>query len=130
MPLKHSSVFAGSYFSWDSCKTLCMNFSVFLFLPSSFSREELTCDLLTKIPLKVFFIKTRNRHFEQKTLNTQKYKNTFKKHIKYLKSFWVWSTSNWVYTSHLNTYNHTNEISIHWTLDLCVVCVDQVWTSL
>ena len=48
----------------------------------------------------------------------------------YQKSFWVRSISNWVYTSHLNTYNHTYGISIHWALDLCVICVDQVWTSL
>ena len=33
------------------------------------------------------------------------------------------------HTSHLNMYNHTNEIGIHWTLNLCVVCVDQVWNS-
>ena len=31
--------------------------------------------------------------------------------------------------SHLHMYNHTNEIDIHWTLDLCVVCVDQVWNN-
>ena len=34
-----------------------------------------------------------------------------------------------IHTSHLNMYNHTNEIGIHWTLNLCVVCVDQVWNS-
>ena len=28
------------------------------------------------------------------------------------------------HTSHLNMYNYTNEIGIHWTLNLCVVCVD------
>ena len=28
-----------------------------------------------------------------------------------------------IHTSHLNMYNHTNEIDIHWTLDLCVVYV-------
>ena len=33
------------------------------------------------------------------------------------------------YTSHLNTYNHTNEIGIHWTLDLCAVWGNQVWIS-
>ena len=32
------------------------------------------------------------------------------------------------HTSHLNMYNHTNEIDIHWTLDLCVVCVYQMWS--
>ena len=55
MPLKHSSFFAGGCFSRDSRETLYMNFSVFLFLPSSFSREELTRDLLAKMPLKEFF---------------------------------------------------------------------------
>ena len=59
MPLKHSSVFAGSCFSQDSRETLYVNFSVFLFLPSSFSREELTRDLLTKMPLKEFFDKNK-----------------------------------------------------------------------
>ena len=32
-------------------------------------------------------------------------------------------------TSHLNMYKHTNEIGIHWTLNLCVVCEYQVWKS-
>ena len=32
-------------------------------------------------------------------------------------------------TSHLIMYNHTNEISIHWTLNLCVVCKYQMWNS-
>ena len=31
------------------------------------------------------------------------------------------------HTSHLNMYNHTNEIDIHWTLDLRVVYVYQMW---
>ena len=31
--------------------------------------------------------------------------------------------------THLNTYNHTNEIHIHWTLDMCVVCGNRVWIS-
>ena len=31
--------------------------------------------------------------------------------------------------SHLNMYNHINEIGIHWILNLCVACVDQVWNS-
>ena len=34
-----------------------------------------------------------------------------------------------IHKYHLNTYNHTNEIDIHWTLDLCVMCVNQIWTS-
>ena len=34
-----------------------------------------------------------------------------------------------IHTSHLNMYNHSNEIGIHWTLNLCVVCMDQVWKS-
>ena len=33
------------------------------------------------------------------------------------------------HTSHLNMYNHTNEIEIHWTKVLCVVCGNQVWNS-
>ena len=33
------------------------------------------------------------------------------------------------HTSHLNTYNYTNGIIIHSILDLCVLCVNQVWTS-
>ena len=33
------------------------------------------------------------------------------------------------HTSHLIKYNHTNEIDIHWTLDLCVVYEYQVWIS-
>ena len=31
--------------------------------------------------------------------------------------------------SHSNMYNKTNEIDIHWTLDLCVVCEYQVWNG-
>ena len=33
------------------------------------------------------------------------------------------------HTSHLNMYSHTNEIGIHWTLNLCVVCEYQMWNS-
>ena len=33
------------------------------------------------------------------------------------------------HTSHLNMYNHTNKIDIHWTLDLCVVCEYQIWNN-
>ena len=59
MPLKHSSIFAGSCFSQDNHETLYINFNVFLFLPSSFSREELTRNLLAKMPLKEFFDKNK-----------------------------------------------------------------------
>ena len=79
--------------------------------------------------LKEFFNK-QNGLFG-KTLNTKNsIQKHFQKHIKYSKIFLgliIKQLS--IYMSHLNTYNHTNEISIHWTLNLCVVCVDQVWTS-
>ena len=56
---------------------------------------------------------------------TSKSKQKEKKNLFGLIHIWL-ST----HTSHLNMYNHTNEIDIHWTLNLCVVCVDQVWNSL
>ena len=56
-------------------------------------------------------------HFQKETKRT-------KKSLFGLIHIWL-ST----HTSHLNMYNHTNEISIHWTLNLCVMCVDQVWNS-
>ena len=55
MPLKHSSVFTSSYFPQNSRETLCLNFSVFWFLPSSFLQDKLTHDLLVKTLLKEFF---------------------------------------------------------------------------
>ena len=55
--------------------------------------------------------------------------NHFQKQTKRRKIFLVWSIYGWAHTSHLNMYNHINEISIHWTLDLCVVCMYQMWNS-
>ena len=54
-------------------------------------------------------------------------KSLSKKEIKYSKIFLgliIKQLS--IHKSHLNTYNHTNEIDIHWTL---VLCVNQVCTS-
>ena len=68
-------------------------------------------------------------HFE-KNFKDQSGKNQFQKHMKYSKIFLnliIKQLS--IHKSHLNMYNHTNEIGIHWTLDLCVVCKNQVWIS-
>ena len=68
-------------------------------------------------------------HFE-KNLKDQSDKNHFQKHMKHLKIFFGLIIKQLrIHTSHLNTYNHTNEIHIHWTLDMCVVCGNRVWIS-
>ena len=81
----------------------------------------------------------RSRRHPENMFFTQKHFKNFEKHRWYkslpkankknknlfgLNQIWL-ST----YISHLNMYKHKNEIGIHWTLNLCVVCVDQVWNS-
>ena len=59
----------------------------------------------------------------RKTFKKQSEKNHFQKHMKHPKIFLgliIKQLS--IHKSHLNTYNHTNKIGIHWSIDLCVVC--------
>ena len=78
-----------------------------------------------KHPENMFFTQKQLENFEKhgwyKSLPKANKKN---KNLFGLIHIWL-ST----HTSHFNMYNHTNEIVIHWTLNLCVVCVDQVWNS-
>ena len=122
------------------------------FSESSLSREELTRDSWNSLPeifKKLKFLKnfaTRGHSWKQlrkgqkqnfltlkiwhQAIKDQSDKNHFQKHMKHSKIFLgliIKQLS--IHKSHLNTYNHTNEIDIHWTLDLCVVCGNQVWTS-
>ena len=81
-----------------------------------------------KTPKKhVFHTKTN-----WKTLKNMSDTNHFQKQTKRKKIYLFGLMHIWLstHTSHLNMYKHTNEIGIHWTLNLCVVCVDQVWASL
>ena len=78
---------------------------------------------------KQSFSTPKNWHF-RKNFKDQSDKNHFQKHTKHSIIFLgliIKQLS--IHISHLNTYNHKNEIGIHWTLDLCIVCVNQVWTS-
>ena len=76
-----------------------------------------------KHPENMFFTqKQLEKHGWYKSLPKANKKN--KKNLFRLIHIWL-ST----HISHLNMYNHTNEIGIHWTLNLCVVCMDQVWNS-
>ena len=93
----------------------------FLISLKHISWEALSRELLTKQTLNQFLKKNTKIHFEQK-LKARKYKITFKNIQNTQKKIWVWSTSTWAYTSHLNMYNHTNEISIIWTKS-CVLWV-------
>ena len=92
------------------------------------SQLSLHMKWVTKTPRKhVFHTKTT-----WKTLKNMSDTNYFQKQTKRIKKnlfglIHIWLST---HTSHLNMYNHTNEIGIHWTLNLCVVCVDQVWNSL
>ena len=64
--------------------------------------------------------KLKNKEWWKTLLNTNKMiKNLFG-------LIHIWLST---HTSHLNMYNHTNKIGIHWILDLCVVCGNQVWIS-
>ena len=119
---------------------------------SSLSSEPLARDSWNSLPeifKKLKFLKnfTTRGHLQRQTQNgqTQSFltlkiwhfgknfkdqsdKNHFQKHIKYSKIFLgVINKQLSIHKSHLNTYNHTNEIDIYWTLDLCVVCENQVW---
>ena len=58
----------------------------FLISLKQISREALSHELLTKVPLNQFLKKNTKLHFEQK-LKTQKYQNLFQKLIKHLKIF-------------------------------------------
>ena len=68
---------AQSFSQESSRKSLYLNFVFSSFSLNFFSREELSRELLTKMPLKKFLKNNTKMHFEQK-LKTRKYKNTFK----------------------------------------------------
>ena len=61
-----------------------------------------------------------------KTLKNMGDTNHFQKQIKEQKYFWF---DPYMVEHTQNMYNHTNEIGINWTLNLCAVCVYQEWTS-
>ena len=77
--------------------------------------------LLAKTPRKHFY----HTKSTWKTLKNMGDTNHFQKQIKRTNFFFdlihIWLST---YTSHLNMYKYTNEVGIHWTLDLCVMCVD------
>ena len=76
---------------------------------------------------KIEFFNTKKIDILRKTLNNQSDKNHFQKHMIYSKIFLgliIKQLS--THKSHLNTYNYINKIGIYRTLDLCVVCVNQV----
>ena len=102
----------------NSRKTLYPKLKNLRFGPFN-SQLSLHIKWVMKIPRKhVFHTKTT-----WKTLKNMGDTNHFQSKQKEQKSFWF--NPHMVEHTHipLNIYNHTNEIDIHWTLDLCVVCV-------
>ena len=99
----------------NSRETLYPNFVTELY-SQNFSQVSLTRENTKKT---CFSLRNNLKNFEKqgwyKLLPKANKKN---KNLFSLIHIWL-ST----HTSHLNMYNHTNEISIHWTLDLYVVCV-------
>ena len=118
-----------------------------------FSRVSLTRELLAKQPrnslskvekleiltfkLPIEFTHEMGHENTQKTCFSHKNNlknvsdtNHFQKQTKRTKKLFglmhIWLST---HTSHLNMYNYTNELDIHWTLNMRVVCVNQVWNS-
>ena len=80
---------------------------------------------LRKHPKNLFFTQNQLKNFEK-----HGWYKSLPNTIKLIKNLFglihIWLST---HTPHLNMNNHTNEISIHWTLDLCVVYRNQVWIS-
>ena len=81
---------------------------------------------IAKLPKNKFFY-TKILRFWEKLLK-QKWQKSLPKTNKTLKKIFLGLINKQlsIHTSHLNMYNHTNEIDIYWILDLCVVCENQV----
>ena len=107
--------FAGKSYLWNSRESLCPNIVTELYL-RNFLRVSLTCENTQKT---CFSLKTIWNFFEKHGWYKSPPKAN-KKNKKLFDLIHIWLST---HTSHLNIYNHTNEISIHWTLDLCIVCV-------
>ena len=76
-------------------------------------QDSFFCDLLAKMPLDEFFSKI-DLAFWKKSQNTSGTQKHFQKQIKYSKTFLdliIEQLS--IHISHLNMYNHTNEMGIH-----------------
>ena len=76
-------------------------------------RDSFSWDLLAKMPLNEFFNKTY-LDFWKKSQNTSETQKHIQNQIKYLKiilGLIIKQLS--IHKSHLNTYNHINEIGIH-----------------
>ena len=113
-----AKLFAGKSYSQNSRKNLCQIFITELY-SRNFSRVSLTRENTHKT---CFSLKNNLKIFEKHGW----YKSLPKANKNIFGLIHIWLST---YTSHLNIYNHINEIGIHWTLNLCVVCVDQVWNS-
>ena len=74
------------------------------------------------------FQQKKLRFLEKKLLTQKCYTKTLTKTYKILKNIFGFDYQAIEYT-HLYTYNYINEINIHWTLNMCVMCVDQVWSN-
>ena len=111
--------FAGKHYSWNSHKTVAklsvQSWKIWELDP--LTRDwTYTWNKSGKHPENMFFTQKQfEKHGWYKSLPKTNKKN---KNIFGLIHIWL-ST----HTSHLNMYNHINEIDIHWTLNLCVVCV-------
>ena len=117
--------FAGKLYLQNSHETFCPKLKNLRFGPFN-SWLNLYMKKVMKAPRKYVFshkniLKNFEKHGWYKSLSKANKKN---KNLFGLIHIWL-ST----HTSYLNMYNHINEIDIHWTLDLSVVCVYQMWNS-
>ena len=113
--------FASKSYLRNSCKTLYPNFMTELY-SQNFAWVSLTRENTQKT---CFSLKNNLKNFEKQGWYKSLPKS-YKKNKNLFGLIHIWLST---HTSHLNMYNHTNEISIHWTLDLYVVCVYQMWNS-
>ena len=70
--------FAGRLYSQKSHESFYLKFCVFIFCLNSFSQEELSHELLAKMPLKKFLMKNMRNVIFKKKIKTGKHKNTLK----------------------------------------------------
>ena len=78
MPLKHKTFCRKTFLAKqlrDSRESLYLNF---VFCLNPFLREELSRELLAKMPLKKFLMKNMRNVILKKTIKTRKHKNTLK----------------------------------------------------
>ena len=112
-------IFAGKSYSRNSRETLYPKLKNLRIWPFSsqlslYMKQETRKTLRTQVFHTKTTWKTLKKHEWYKSLSKA---NKNKKNLFGL--IYIWLST---HTSYLNMYKHTNEIDIHWTLNMCVMC--------